>query len=151
MRDHTGLVQCVVDGAHALRSEYVVARRPGRVRHRPEGTVNPSSPTGEVELGDCAVEILAEAEPPPFPIDGRVDADEAVRLRYRYLDLRSERMQANLRLRAAVNSRAARARWTTRASPRSRRRCCGRRRPRARASSRSRRACSTGSFYVLPQ
>src|SRR5436309_4547313 len=80
VRDHTGVVQCVVDGAHDLRSEYVV-RIVGTVRLRPEGTVNANLPTGEVEIGDCQVEILSEAEPPPFPIDERAQtADEVVRL-----------------------------------------------------------------------
>jgi aspartyl-tRNA synthetase len=108
LRDHTGLVQCVVDGAVDVRSEYVV-RVAGTVRRRPEGTVNPKLPTGEVELQDCEVEILAVAEPPPVPIEDRVEADEAQRLRYRYLDLRRNRMQANLRLRATVNSALRRA------------------------------------------
>jgi len=103
VRDHSGLIQCVVDGAHSLRSEYVV-RVTGMVRLRPDGTENPQMATGEVELGDCEVEVLSAAEPPPFALDGRVEADESVRLRYRYLDLRSDRMQQNLRLRARVNS-----------------------------------------------
>ncbi len=104
LRDHSGIVQCVVPGAHDLRSEFVV-RVMGTVRLRPEGTVNPNLPTGEVEVGDCEVEILSTAESPPFPIDARADdVDEAVRLRYRYLDVRRERMQRNLRARAAVNS-----------------------------------------------
>jgi len=61
--------------------------------------------TGEVEVGDCTVEVLSAAEPPPFSIDGRgPDTDEAIRLRYRYVDLRRERMQRNLRLRARVNA-----------------------------------------------
>ncbi|MEZ5208395.1 MAG: aspartate--tRNA ligase [Acidimicrobiales bacterium] len=102
LRDHTGVVQCVVDGAHDLRSEYVL-RITGTVRPRPEGTDNPNLPTGEVEVGDCTVEVLSRAEPPPFPIDGRGDVDEQHRLRHRYVDLRSERMQRNLRLRARVN------------------------------------------------
>jgi len=76
----------------------------GTVRRRPEGTVNETLATGEVELGDCTVEVLNPAEPPPFVIDARADVDESVRLRYRYLDLRSDRMQSNLRLRAAVNA-----------------------------------------------
>ncbi len=99
-----GLVQCVVDGAADLRSEYVV-RVSGTVRPRPDGTANPNLPTGEIEIGDCTVEVLSVAEPPPFPIDERADqVDESVRLRYRYLDVRRERMQRNLRIRAKVNS-----------------------------------------------
>ena len=109
VRDHTGIVQCVVDGSVDLRAEYVV-RVTGVVRQRPEGTVNPSLPTGEVEIGECAIEVLAAAESPPFPIDARADdVDESVRLRFRYLDLRRERMQRNLRLRSTVNSAIRRA------------------------------------------
>ncbi|MCU1490623.1 MAG: aspartyl-tRNA synthetase [Acidimicrobiaceae bacterium] len=103
VRDYTGVVQCVIDGAHSLRSEYVV-RVTGTVRARPDGTVNPAIPTGEVELADCEVEVLASAEPPPFSLDERVETDEAVRLRFRYVDLRRERMQRNLRTRATVTS-----------------------------------------------
>ena len=104
LRDHSGLVQCVVPGAHDLRSEFVV-RVTGTVRLRPEGTVNANLPTGEVEVGDCEVQILSAAESPPFPVDARADdVDEAIRLRYRYVDIRRERMQRNLRARAAVNS-----------------------------------------------
>ncbi len=104
LRDHTGVVQCVVDGAHDLRSEFVV-RITGTVRVRPEGTVNEALATGEVEIGDCTVEVLSSAEAPPFPIDERADdVDELIRLRYRYLDLRRARMQRNLRIRAAVNA-----------------------------------------------
>ena len=103
VRDHTGIIQCVVDGAHDLRSEYVV-RVTGMVRRRPEGTTNPNIPTGEVEIGDCVVEILNTAEPPPFQLDDRVDVDEMVRLAHRYVDLRTDRMQRNLRVRARVNA-----------------------------------------------
>jgi aspartyl-tRNA synthetase len=103
LRDHTGLVQCVVDGAHDLRAEYVL-RVTGTVRRRPEGTENPSLATGEIEIGDCTVEVLNTAEPPPFPLDQRVDVDDVTRLRHRYVDLRTDRMQRNLRLRATVNS-----------------------------------------------
>ncbi len=103
VRDHTGIIQCVVDGAHQLRSEFVV-RVTGTVRARPDGTINPNLPTGDVEVGDCTVEILSSAEPPPFPIADRVDADENLRLRHRYVDLRRPVMQRNLRLRATVSS-----------------------------------------------
>jgi aspartyl-tRNA synthetase len=103
LRDHTGIVQCVIDGSVDVRAEWVV-RIQGTVRARPEGTVNPGLPTGEVEVGDCTVEVLNPAEPAPFPVDDRVEADETVRLRHRYVDLRRERMQRNLRARAAANS-----------------------------------------------
>ncbi len=103
LRDHTGVVQCVVDGGHDLRSEYVLAVT-GTVRLRPEGTANPSLETGDVEVGECQVEVLAEAAPPPFPVSGQVEADEVTRLRYRYVDLRRPEMQGNLRLRATVTS-----------------------------------------------
>jgi aspartyl-tRNA synthetase len=101
LRDHTGLVQCVIGGDHELRAEYVVAVH-GEVRRRPDGTVNDDLASGAVELADCKIEVLAEAETPPMPTDGRTLAEESVRLRYRYVDLRSARMQANLRLRAAA-------------------------------------------------
>jgi aspartyl-tRNA synthetase len=104
LRDHTGRVQCVVDGSVDVRSEYVI-RVTGTVRARPEGTINAKMGTGEIELQDCVVEVLSAAEPPPFPIDERADqVDEQIRLRHRYLDLRRERMQRNLRIRAAVNA-----------------------------------------------
>ncbi|HEV2069006.1 MAG TPA: aspartate--tRNA ligase [Acidimicrobiales bacterium] len=101
LRDRSGVVQCVVDGASDLRSEYVV-RITGTVRHRPEGTTNPDLATGEIEVGNCQVEVLNASEPPPFPISDRVDADETMRLRHRYVDLRRARMQRNLAVRAAV-------------------------------------------------
>lgn len=104
LRDHSGIVQCVIDGNVEVRNEFVV-RITGLVRQRPEGTVNTGLSTGEVEIGECQVEILRSADTPPFPIDQRADdVDENVRLQYRYLDLRRTRMQKNLRTRAAVNS-----------------------------------------------
>ena len=104
LRDHTGITQCVIDNGADVRSEYVV-RITGVVRARPEGTVNEGIATGGVEVGECTVEVLNIAEPPPFPVDARADdVDEAVRLKYRYIDIRRERMQKNLRVRAAVNS-----------------------------------------------
>jgi len=103
LRDHTGIVQCVVPGTVDVRSEYVVAVE-GLVRARPEGTVNPELPTGAVELADCTVTLLNAAEPPPFAVDDRVDVDEVIRLKHRFVDLRRPTMQANLRLRARVNA-----------------------------------------------
>jgi len=108
VRDRSGVIQAVVDGTVDVRGEYVV-RVSGTVRRRPEGTLNERLATGEVELTDCTVEILASAEPPPFQLDDRLDIDEQVRLRYRFLDLRREKMQRNLRLRATVNSTIRRA------------------------------------------
>ncbi|HVM39262.1 MAG TPA: aspartate--tRNA ligase [Acidimicrobiia bacterium] len=108
LRDASGLVQVVLDpgargleAAHGLRSEWVL-RVEGRVRPRPEGTVNPDLPTGEIEVAAESLEILSEAETPPFPLDERADVDESLRLRYRYVDLRRPRMQANLRLRSKL-------------------------------------------------
>ncbi len=103
VRDRSGIVQCVIPGTVDIRSEYVVAVG-GTVRRRPDGTVNPELATGEIEIGDCVVEVLSVAEPPPFAVDDRVDADEPVRLKYRFVDLRRPRLQANLRLRSAVNA-----------------------------------------------
>ncbi len=104
LRDYSGIVQCVINDDVDVRSEYVL-RITGVVRERPEGTVNEHLPTGQVELGECQVEVLRKADPPPFPIDARADnVDENIRLQHRYLDLRRERMQKNLRVRAAINA-----------------------------------------------
>ncbi len=109
VRDAAGIVQVVVDpdaavgdDPHQLRSEYVI-RVHGDVRHRPEGTVNPDLATGEIEVAATRLEVLNAAEPSPIPLE-RVEADEMLRLRYRYLDLRRDRMQRNLRLRSTVNA-----------------------------------------------
>jgi aspartyl-tRNA synthetase len=109
VRDTAGLVQVVVDPetpgcgeAHRVRNEWVL-RVTGSVRPRPEGTVNADLPTGDVEVGATAVEVLNESEPPPFPLDDRVDVDEVLRLRHRYLDLRRPPMQRNMRVRSDVN------------------------------------------------
>lgn len=109
LRDYSGIVQCVVDNAIDVRSEWVT-QVVGRVQARPEGTVNSNIPTGTIELVDCRITVLNEAEPPPFPIDQRADdVDESIRLKYRYLDIRRERMQRNLRIRSKVNSAIRRA------------------------------------------
>jgi aspartyl-tRNA synthetase len=104
VRDHTGVTQCVVDNSVDVRAEYVV-RVTGQVTPRPADSINERLPTGHIELQDCTVEILNVAEPPPFPINERADTvAENTRLQYRYLDIRRERMQRNLRIRATVNS-----------------------------------------------
>ena len=105
LRDRRGLVQVVFDPdraeqfalAETVRNEYVL-RVTGKARLRPEGTHNPDLPTGAVEILGLELTILNSADPLPFQIED-VETGEAVRLRYRYLDLRSERMQRNLRLR----------------------------------------------------
>ena len=113
--DYSGIVQCVIDNAVDVRSEYVV-KITGVVRPRPEGTVNVNLSTGEVEIGECLVDVLRSAEPPPFPVDARADdVDENVRLQYRYIDIRRERMQKNLRTRAKVTLQFAQ-RWNLRVS-----------------------------------
>jgi aspartyl-tRNA synthetase len=111
LRDREGLVQLVfhpelTPATHAVaqrfKTESVVAVS-GEVRARPEGTVNPNLPTGEVEVVVSDVDILSVAETPPFPIEDRIEADELLRLRYRYLDLRRPEMTAMLRLRHRIN------------------------------------------------
>lgn len=106
LRDHTGIVQVVFDPdraeifalAEQIRSEYVL-RVTGRVRARPEGTVNPDLKTGAVEVLGVELEVLNAARTPPFPLDDD-DVGEDIRLRYRYIDLRRPLMQQRLRLRA---------------------------------------------------
>jgi len=110
LRDRSGLVQVVVnpdtsgDAHHKageIRGEYVIAVE-GTVRPRPAGTVNPDLPTGEVEVAVSTLRVLNRARTPPFVIDdeaGGAEVSEAVRLRYRYLDLRRPALQRNLILR----------------------------------------------------
>ena len=107
LRDREGLLQIVFDpdrpdifaDAERIRSEFVLSVR-GRVRERPEGTINPKMKTGHVEVLAQELEILNRSETPPFHHDE--DANEELRLTYRYLDLRRENMLGNLRLRHAV-------------------------------------------------
>ena len=103
LRDRSGIVQVVVDGAQDLRAEYVLQIK-GEVRQRPDETTNTSIKTGEIEVQAQEVIVLSEAEPPPFPLDERTEIDEVLRLRHRYVDLRRERMQKNLTIRSKVNS-----------------------------------------------
>jgi aspartyl-tRNA synthetase len=109
LRDHTGIVQLVVNPerapgaakvAHDIRSEFVVRARGDVVRRAPEA-VNPNVPTGEVEIQVDELEVVARSEPLPFQLDDE-GVEEQLRLRYRYLDLRRDRMQHNLRLSATV-------------------------------------------------
>ncbi len=111
LRDREGLVQLVfhpedAPQAHAaaqhLSSESVV-RVSGEVRDRPRGTVNPDLPTGHIEVAVSEIELLTEAETPPFVIEDRIEASEELRLRYRYLDLRRPEMTKVLSMRHAIN------------------------------------------------
>jgi aspartyl-tRNA synthetase len=110
LRDRTGLLQLVfrpedAPDAHAaagrLRAEDVITAS-GELLRREEGTVNPNLPTGEVELAVSEFELLADAETPPFQIDEDEPVGEELRLRYRYLDLRKERMRDTMILRHEV-------------------------------------------------
>jgi aspartyl-tRNA synthetase len=110
LRDRSGLLQLVfrpeeASEAHAaagrLRSEDVITAT-GELVAREEGTMNPSLPTGEVELAVSEFELLADAETPPFQIDEDEPVGEELRLRYRYLDLRKERMRDTMVLRHDV-------------------------------------------------
>ncbi|MFH1039187.1 MAG: aspartate--tRNA ligase [PVC group bacterium] len=96
-----GEAHCLAAG---LRSEYVIAVK-GVVRPRPEGSVNPKLPTGEIEVFADALQIINPSRTPPFPIEDEEDLQEEVRLKYRYLDLRRPVMLKNLRLRHQVTRR----------------------------------------------
>jgi aspartyl-tRNA synthetase len=109
LRDESGLAQLVINPerapeaakiAHGVRNEFVI-RAEGEVSARAPEAVNPNLPTGEVELQVDELEIVSRSEPLPFQLDEE-NVDEGLRLRYRYLDLRREQMQRNLRLSATV-------------------------------------------------
>ncbi|OLC01520.1 MAG: aspartate--tRNA ligase [Nitrospirae bacterium 13_1_40CM_62_7] len=110
LRDRQGITQVVFNAernpaahqqAHALRGEYVISVR-GVVARRPEGSENPDLATGEIEVTVESAEILNEARTPPFLIEDEADVTEALRLKYRYLDLRRPKMQRLLELRHEV-------------------------------------------------
>ena len=104
LRDHTGIVQCVIDHATDVRTEWVIAVTGHRPATGPRARSTPASAPARSRSGTARVEVLNEAEPPPFSVDDRDESDEPVRLRHRYVDLRRPRMQRNLRLRARVNA-----------------------------------------------
>lgn len=110
LRDRTGLTQVVFNAernasvhqsAHVLRSECVVSVT-GQVMARPDESRNPNLPTGDIEVFVDAIEVLNEAKTPPFLIEDDAEVTEAIRLKYRYLDLRRPRMQRLLSLRHAI-------------------------------------------------
>ena len=108
LRDHYGITQCVIDvssplfpAAEALRLESVVTMT-GRVTKRTEDTINPTLPTGEVELVIDALDVQSVAEPLPFPVNTDAEYPEDMRLTYRFLDLRREDIHAKMMLRSAV-------------------------------------------------
>ena len=111
LRDRTGIVQVVYDPdteesfstADRVRNEFVL-RVTGKVRRRPEGSVNPDMATGEIEVLGATLEILNQAATPPFQLDEYSDACEDVRLKYRYMDLRRPEMQQRLKMRAQITS-----------------------------------------------
>jgi len=110
LRDREGICQVVARpevsaAAHAradrVRGEYVLAVV-GEVARRSAETVNPKLPTGEVEVLAREIRVLSEARTPTFPIEDEIDAQEEIRLKHRYLDLRRPRLQRNIRLRHRV-------------------------------------------------
>ena len=110
LRDKEGIVQVLFDPrasgdghrvAEGLRSEYVL-QVSGKISRRPKGTENPTMPTGQIELIADTCRILNAAKNPPFYINEETDVDENLRLKYRYLDLRRQRMKDNIILRHKV-------------------------------------------------
>jgi len=104
LRDRYGLTQVVFDSdkiieeAKQLKPEYVISVE-GAVRNRPEGTVNPNLPTGEIEVSVSGFKVLNTSKTPPFEVDAVNLPAEEIRLKYRYIDLRREQMRKNLILR----------------------------------------------------
>ena len=108
LRDHYGLTQCVVDpdspafqAAETLRSEWVV-RLDGEVKHRPAGTENAEMPTGLIEVYVREIEVLGAAAELPVPVFGDQPYPEETRLKYRFIDLRREKLHANIMLRGHI-------------------------------------------------
>ena len=107
LRDRSGLVQCVIDrdqntalheSLRGVKTEFCL-KIEGVVAARPAGTANAKLPTGQVEIHVSAVEILNASKTPPFELTDDIKADENLRIQYRYLDLRRQLMQRNLKMR----------------------------------------------------
>lgn len=112
LRDFSGIVQIVFDAnlnqssynsAKDLRTEYVIEIR-GEVKTRSLETVNKDLATGEIEISTKEIKILSTSKTPPFMLDDRTKVDEMTKLKYRYIDLRTEEMQQNMRLRHEITS-----------------------------------------------
>lgn len=108
LRDHYGLTQCVVDPdspafslAEKLRSEFVV-KMDGKIRRRPDGTDNDDLPTGKVEVYVSEIEVLGPAGDLPLPVFGDQEYPEDIRLKYRFLDLRREKLHQNIMTRVEI-------------------------------------------------
>ncbi|MCK4778292.1 MAG: aspartate--tRNA ligase [Actinomycetia bacterium] len=110
LRDRSGLIQIEADpdiseeafkNAEKIRNEFVV-RVNGSVKKRPEGTVNPNLPTGQVEVKAKEIKILSISETPPFEVEDQIEVDEVLRMKYRYIDLRRFEMLKNIILRHKV-------------------------------------------------
>src|SRR6185437_14194610 len=105
LRDASGVVQVVwrseEEAAHDLRAEFCV-KVTGTVRARPAGNENPELPTGAIEVVAEEVEVLSEADPLPFPVEGSTEVSEDVRIKYRYLDIRREETARALRVRSTA-------------------------------------------------
>ncbi len=150
LRDRTGLLQVVIDpqeagaeifaAAERLRSEHVISVR-GTVASRGAEHVNPNLPTGEIELRTAALNVLADAATPPFPVDEETPVSEEIRLKYRAIDLRREGLREALILRSKLVN-AMRSHLNDNGSWRSRRPRSRAPRPRARATSSCRAATS---------
>ncbi|MBU4293010.1 MAG: aspartate--tRNA ligase [Actinobacteria bacterium] len=112
LRDFSGVIQVVFDAnlsqasynsAKDLRTEYIIEIR-GEVKVRPDETINNDLLTGEVEISTQEIRILSASKTPPFMLDDRAKVDEMTKLKYRYVDLRTEEMQSNMRLRHEVTT-----------------------------------------------
>ncbi len=140
IRDREGLAQVVFDPDRAetfakadrVRSEFVV-KITGKVRLRPAGAVNPNMASGAIEVLGYELEVLNEAETPPFPLNEYSDVGEETRLRYRFVDLRRPEMAEKLKLRSRITA-SIRRYLDENASSMSRRRSSGAQHPKVRVT-----------------